>query len=141
MPPLFRGRIDAQHLDQLCYFREVSQGVASRFVVAAQKVDVKDVFPRSTAHGARFDFAQADIAKRKYTERFEQRPGHILELKTYRGFVCTRQNAWLLPHKEEASKVPLVILDAGPEDPPSINGRRVRACNSPGMLQLIADHV
>jgi hypothetical protein len=57
------GGIDAQHFHKVGDFAEVAEGILRGFVVAAQEVDVEDVLPRTAAHGARLDLAQADVAQ------------------------------------------------------------------------------
>ena len=55
------------------------QSVAGSFVVATKQVDEKYVLPRASAHGARFDLAQADVAKGENAQGFEKRSGGIAD--------------------------------------------------------------
>src|SRR5277367_5833387 len=65
-------RINPQYLDEIRYLAEVTQGIARRFVIAAQEIDIENIFPGPAAHGPRFDLAEADVAQRKHAQRLEQ---------------------------------------------------------------------
>jgi hypothetical protein len=60
--PILSGRfpfqglgIDSEHFDQIRDLAEMPQRIAQVFVVAAQQVHKKNVFPGPSAHGARLD--------------------------------------------------------------------------------------
>ena|ERR1700691_3219047 len=44
--------VDPQNLNELGDFAQMAEGVARRFIIAAEEVDVEDIFPRASAHGA-----------------------------------------------------------------------------------------
>jgi hypothetical protein len=58
----------------------MAQGMARVFIVTAQQVHKKHVFPGTPAHGPRLDLAQTDVAQREHAERLEQRPGTFFRL-------------------------------------------------------------
>src|SRR4051812_7950101 len=70
----------------------MTQRVASGFVIASQKVDIEDVFPRPSSHWPRLDLAQADVAQRKYTQRFKQRAWQVLHLERDGSLVRSPRN-------------------------------------------------
>ena len=74
----------------------MAEGVARGFVVAAQKIDIKNVFPRPAAHGARFDLTQADIAQREHAEGLEQCAGDVLDFKSDGSLVGAVRNEMLI---------------------------------------------
>src|ERR1700757_2260075 len=97
------------------------QRIARRFVVTAQNIDVKNVFPRPPAHGAGFDLTQADIPKRKDAQRLEQSPWNILHAESQRSLVRPCRYPPSLADQKEAGKVALVILHPGFEDGPTVH--------------------
>src|ERR1700722_3340250 len=44
-------RINPQHFHELAHFAEMPECVAGGFIVAAQKVDIEHILPRTPAHG------------------------------------------------------------------------------------------
>src|SRR5271157_3642534 len=95
------------------------QGMARVFIVAAQQIHEKNVFPRTPAHGARLDLAQADVAQREHAERLEQRPGNVLQAERQRSLVRIALRLRLSPldlssfDQKETCEVLLVILNSG----------------------------
>src|ERR1700686_1163061 len=152
-------RINSQHLHELSHFFQVSQGVARRLVVTAQKVHVKNVFPRPSPHGAGLDLAQADIAQGKHAERLEERARNILYLKHDGGLVRAARNeativrtsllflrgpasySAQIANQEEAREVSFVIFDAGLENAPSVFSCRLTSRDSCGIVQLSGNDV
>src|ERR1700728_4361149 len=78
----FSCRIDSQDLHELSNFPQVMQRVSRCLFVPAKNVDKEDIFPGMSAHGARLDLTQTDIAQRKDTKRFEQCTGNILQCES-----------------------------------------------------------
>src|SRR6266498_89661 len=76
-----RCRIDSQHLHHVGDGFQLQQCATSEFVVAAEEVGVKDIFPRAAAHGTRLDLAQADIAIGKNAQGFMKRARNIFQTK------------------------------------------------------------
>jgi hypothetical protein len=50
----------------------MTQDIACGLIVSPKNIGKKDVFPRASAHGPRFDLAQAYVAQRKYAKSLEQ---------------------------------------------------------------------
>src|ERR1700680_71215 len=73
-----RCRVDPQDLDELGDLAQMAEGVAGGFVVAAEEVHIEHVLPGPSAHGARLDLAQADVAQGENAERLEQCAGQVL---------------------------------------------------------------
>ena len=67
--------INPEDFNELRDLAQMAEGVAGGFVVAAKEVSVEDVFPGASAHGARLDLAEADVAQSEDAERLEQRSG------------------------------------------------------------------
>src|SRR5712664_2660955 len=91
------------------------QGVARIFVVAAQQIHKKNVFPGTPAHGPRLDLAQTDVAQREHAERLEQRSRNILYAERQRSLIRTvivRRLRLPTADQKEAGKVLLVIFDS-----------------------------
>jgi predicted permease len=84
--------VDTQDLNELRDLAEMAEGVAGGFVVAAEEIDVEDVFPRASTDGARLDLAQADVAQGEDAEGLEQRSGLILDLEGDGSFVGTARD-------------------------------------------------
>src|SRR5208283_1161759 len=74
-------RIDSQNLHEFGDLAEMPQSVAGRFVVALQEVHEENVFPRTAAHGARFNLTEADIAQCKNAEGLEKDSREVLQRK------------------------------------------------------------
>src|SRR5208337_1490054 len=72
-------RIDSQNLHELGDLAEMSQSVAGRFVVALQEVHEENVFPRTAAHGARFNLAEADVTQSKNAKCLEKNSREVLQ--------------------------------------------------------------
>src|ERR1700732_2051091 len=49
-----RCGIDADHFHKLCDLAQVTESIARGLVVAAKEIDIEDVFPGTSTHGARF---------------------------------------------------------------------------------------
>ena len=114
--------IDAEDLYQVGDLLELAEGSASRGIVAPKKIDIEDVLPRATADGARFDFAQADIARREDAEGVKQRTWDVLESKSYGGLVCAGSDDFSSGNQEKTSEVLFIVLNARFEDSASIDG-------------------
>src|ERR1700739_3020990 len=84
----------------------MAKRVPRGFVVAAQEIDIENVLPGSSAHGAGLDLAQADVAQREDTERFEQSAGQILDLEGDGRFVCAARNEALVAGRESRTSIP-----------------------------------
>src|ERR1700721_769326 len=109
--------IETQHLHQVRNFAQMPQGIAEGFIVAAEQVYKKYVFPGTAAHGPRFDLAQADVAQREYAKSFEERSGNIFYAEGERGLVRTLRRAPLSAlDQEKAGEVFLVVLNARFQD-------------------------
>src|SRR5208282_6076746 len=90
------------------------QSIAGVFIVAAQQVHKKYVFPRTPAQRPRLDLAQADVAQREHAERLEQRSRNILDAEGQRRLVRASWRPRLSSlDQKEARKVLLVILNPG----------------------------
>src|SRR5271157_3358533 len=125
---LLRCLVNSQDFDELGYFAQVVEGVAGGFVVAAEEVYVEDVFPGASAHGARLDLTQADVAQGEDAERFEERTGHVFYFEGNRSLIGVGRNQALVAgcggsaflfsgsvrsaNQEEAGEVAFVVLDA-----------------------------
>src|SRR5216684_2456900 len=72
-----RCRIDAEHFDKLGDLAQVAESIARGLVVTAKEIDIEDVLPGTSTHGARFDLAQADVAQGEDAEGFEKRAGQV----------------------------------------------------------------
>src|SRR5271157_4143849 len=118
--------------------------VAQGFIVAAQQVHKKHVFPRTPAHGPRLDLAQADVAKRKHAERLEQRSRNILHAERQRGLVriaLIRSPRLSALDQKEAGKVLLVVLDAALQNLSLINFSRSPARDTSRIVEALRDYV
>src|SRR6266436_7199725 len=94
----------------------MSQGIARVFIVAAQQVHKKHVFPRTPTHGPRLDLAQTDVAERKHAERLEQYPRSVLHAERQRSLIrmVVARRPRLSPlDQKKAGEVFLVILNSG----------------------------
>jgi hypothetical protein len=102
----------------------VVEGVAGGFVVAAEEVDVEDVFPGTSAHGAGFDLAEADVTQGENAQRLEERSGNILDFEGDRSLVGAARDEALaacrggcrLANEEEAGEVAFVVFNASLKD-------------------------
>src|SRR5208283_2363760 len=83
----FGCRIDSQHLHELGDLAEMAQSVTGCFLVTLQDVHEENVFPRTAAHGARFDLAEADVTERKNAKRLKQNAREVLQRKSDGRFV------------------------------------------------------
>ena len=131
-----RRRIDAQHLYEFRDLFQVMQGVAGSFVVAAEQVHEEYVLPGPSAHGTRFDFAQADVAKRKHAQGLEERARQVAHAESEGSLVGFARRARLAAtDQKEAREILLVVFDAGFQNLPAINPRGVAAARrmSPGL--------
>src|SRR5271166_329663 len=94
-------------------------GIARIFIVAAQQIHKKHVFPWTPAHGPRLDLTQTDVAQREHAERLEQRPRNVLHAERQRSLIrttsCSRPSPLDLSpfDQKETRKVFLVILNPG----------------------------
>src|SRR5580700_3895900 len=59
--------VDSEHLHKFCHLAEMTECVARRLVVAAQKVDIEHILPGTSSHRPGLDLTQADVAQRKDT--------------------------------------------------------------------------
>src|ERR1700687_2669893 len=137
----------------------MSQRVARRLGVAAQKVHVEDVLPRPSPHRAGLDLAQADIAQGEHAERLEERARHVLYLKNNGGLVGVARNEAMIvrtsllllrgpashsahiANQEEPREVSFVIFDAGLENAPSVFSCRLTSRDSRCIVQLSGNDV
>ena len=124
----------------------MAQRIAGRFVVAAEEIDVKDVLPGTSAHGARLDLAQADVAQGEDAERFEERAGSVLNLEGNRRLIRAFGNhPPKLPrgfsNEKKSGEVFLVVLDARLQDFSRVLSRRLPSGDSGGVFSLLRDHM
>src|SRR5580704_323931 len=120
----------------------MAESVARIFIVAAQQVHEKHVFPGTPAHRTRLDLAQTDVAQREYAQRFEQRSRNILHAESQRSLIGATSRAWLPAlDQKETSEVLLVILDAGLQNSCSINLGSPPTGNSGRVAQPLRHHM
>ena len=72
-----RRWIDSKHLYELADLAQVVERFAGGFVVAAEEVDVENVFPRIAAARTRFDLRKTDVPKGENAQCFKQCPGNV----------------------------------------------------------------
>src|SRR5215470_17597440 len=90
----------------------MAQCVTGGLVVAAKQIDEENIFPRSPAHGARLNLAQADVAKREDTQGFEQRAGDVFDAERQGSLISASSRLSRSPmNQKKARKVLLVVLD------------------------------
>src|SRR5271155_3712487 len=130
----------------------MAEGIAGGFVIATQEIHVEDVFPGASAHGARFDIAEADVAQSEDAERLEERPGQILHLESDRSLVGAGRNQALvaggvpssprrLANQEKAGEVAFVVLDAGLENLAGVFARGVTSGDAGSVGKAMSDDV
>ena len=64
--------IYTEYLHKLGYLAQVAESIARGLIVAAKEINIEDVFPGTSTHGARFDLAQADVAQGENAQGFEK---------------------------------------------------------------------
>ena len=69
--------INTKDFHKLGDLSQVAESVTSGLIVAAKKIDIEDVFPGSSTHGARLDLAQTDVAQGEDAEGLEKRAGQV----------------------------------------------------------------
>ena len=141
----------------------MAKGVAGGFVVSAEEVYVENIFPGTSAHGARLDLTEADVAQGENAERLEERSGQVLYLEGDGGLVGTGRNEALVAgggasaslfvdggycrfpcrftNQEEAGEVAFVIFDAGPENFAGVLARGVASGDAGGVGKAVSDDV
>src|SRR5271166_4037012 len=118
------------------------QGIAQGFIVAAEQVHEKHILPRASAHGARLDLAQTDVAQGEYAERFEQSSGNVLHGEGQRSLIRATSCSRLSPPDEKKTReVLLVILDAGLQNLSAINFGGPSAGNACRIAQTLGHDV
>src|ERR1700722_8489219 len=75
------SRVNPEHFHEVGDFAQVAECVSGGLVVTAKEIDVEHIFPGTAAHGARFDFAQADVAQGEDAEGFEERSRDVFYLE------------------------------------------------------------
>src|ERR1700722_9465267 len=159
---LLNGAVDPQHLNELRHLAEMAQCIPRSLVVAAQEIDIEYIFPGPSAHRARLDLAQADIAQSKNAERFEQSSRRIRHLEGDRSLVDAPWNRKLsadadcaslpaargfvplhrkLANQEETREVILVVFDSGGKNLARIFSRCLFPRDTRSIRQLILDYV
>jgi hypothetical protein len=152
--------IHSEDFYELRDLAQMAEGVAGRFVVAAKEVNVEDVFPGASAHGARLDLAEADVAQGEDAKRLEQRSGQVLYLERDRSLVgaagdealVARRGASLSPgddspffrrlaNQEEAGEVAFVVFDAGLKNVAGIFASGAAAGDAGGGGKAMSDDV
>src|SRR6266446_637389 len=120
------------------------QSIARVFVIAAQQIHKKNVFPGTPAHGPRLDLAQTDVAQREHAERLEQRSRNILYAERQRSlirFVIVRRPRLSRTDEKKTGKVLLVIFDAGLQNFSGIHFGGPPAGDSRRIAQALRDNV
>src|SRR5271170_302872 len=134
--------INPQHLNKFRHLAQMAQAVTGILVISAQQIHKKHVLPWTPAYRTRLNFAQADIAQRKYAQRLEQSTRNILDAERQRSLVRLARCAWLSPmNQEEAGKVLLVILNPCFQNLPSINLNCPPAGNARRVAQAFRHHM
>ncbi len=67
-----RCGINAEHFHKLGDFAQVAESITRGLIVAAKEIDIEDVFPGTSTHGARFNLAQTDVAQGEDAKGFEK---------------------------------------------------------------------
>src|SRR5882672_9559726 len=90
------------------------QRVAGGFVVAAEQVHEEYVLPGASAHGTRFDLAEADVAESKDAKGLEEGARQVAHAESEGSLARTPRRAGLAAaDQKEAREIFLVVFDAG----------------------------
>src|SRR5271168_1838344 len=131
----------------------MAEGIARGLVITAEKIYVEDVFPGTSAHGARLDLAEADVAQGEDAERLEQRSGQVLHLEGDRSLVGAGRDQALvaersatpsprrLANQEKAGEIAFVVLDAGLENLAGVFARGVTSGHAGSVGKSTSDYM
>src|SRR5882762_7598363 len=146
-PPLaacwpLRPRIDTQYLGKVGDFRQMPQRIVGLLGRSTEQIHVKDILPGVPLDRARLNLGQADIAQSKHAQSLEQGAWKVFHAEGNRRLIGPGEDLALLAYwfadQKEPGEVLFVVLDAGLENPASVDLGRPFARNGGAVAKVLS---